>query len=204
LLSKAKILRSGELLQFGMPSFEKRLPVVNGAISSRPSAEEVERVAYEKGFAAGERAGMEMGEQRVTVLLERIERIIAEMESFSEMMQKEIEPQVIELSREIAERIVMEELSLRPEVMVNIVKEAMRKLERTGPLTIKLNPAVHDLFMKLRPGLLEVHPDIIFDIDPSLTQTGQVVIGASEEVVTDIESQVRNIMDDIGGSSGNR
>jgi len=187
-----------------MPSFEKRLPLVNGAISSRPSAEEVERVAYEKGFAAGERAGMEMGEQKVTVLLERIERIIAEMETYSEIMQKEIEPQVIEFSREIAERIVMEELSLRPEVMVNIVKEAMRKLERTGPLTIKLNPAVHDLFMKLRPGLLEVHPDIIFDIDPSLTQTGQVVIGASEEVVTDIESQVRNIMDDIGGSSGNR
>ena len=204
MLSKAKILRSGESLQFGMPSFEKRLPLVNGAISSRPSAEEVERVAYEKGFAAGERAGMEMGEQKVTVLLERIERIIAEMESFSEMMQKEIEPQVIELSREIAERIVMEELSLRPEVMVNIVKEAMRKLERTGPITIKLNPAVHDLFMKLRPGLLEVHPDIIFDIDPSLTKTGQVVIGATEEVVTDIESQVRNIMDDIGGGIGDR
>ena len=204
MLSKAKILRSGESLQFGMPSFEKRLPLVNGAISSRPSAEEVERVAYEKGFAAGERAGMEMGEQKVTVLLERIERIIAEMETYSEIMQKEIEPQVIEFSREIAERIVMEELSLRPEVMVNIVKEAMRKLERTGPITIKLNPAVHDLFMKLRPGLLEVHPDIIFDIDPSLTKTGQVVIGATEEVVTDIESQVRNIMDDIGGGSGDR
>ena len=202
MLSKARIYRSSESLQFGMPSLERRPPLTNGAVSSRPSAEEIERIAYEKGFATGERAGMEMGEQKVTVLLTRIERIIAEVESFSETVQKELEPQVLELSREIAERIVMEELSLKPEVMVNIVKEAMRKLERTGPITIKLNPSVHDLFMKLKPGLLEVHPDIIFDIDPSLTQTGQVVIGATEEVVTDIESQVRNIMEDIGGGSG--
>jgi hypothetical protein len=88
--------------------------------------------------------------------------------------------------------------------MVNIVKEAMRKLERTGPITIKLNPAVHDLFMRLKPQLLEVHPDIIFDVDPSLTPHGQVVVGATEEVVTDIASQVRNIMEDIGADIGDR
>jgi flagellar biosynthesis/type III secretory pathway protein FliH len=147
---------------------------------------------------------MEMGEQRATVLLARIESIVREMESFRERMQKDLEPQVLELSREIAERIVMEELSVRPEVMVNIVKEAMRKLERTGPITIKLNPAVHDLFMRLKPQLLEVHPDIIFDVDPSLTPHGQVVVGATEEVVTDIASQVRNIMEDIGADIGDR
>jgi len=152
-----------------------------------------------KGLPREKGLAWRWGSRSDSTLLTRIERIIAEVETFSETgARRSWSLRCLELSREIAERIVMEELSLKPEVMVNIVKEAMRKLERTGPITIKLNPAVHDLFMKLKPGLLEVHPDIIFDIDPSLTQTGQVVIGATEEVVTDIESQVRNLMEDIG------
>ncbi|NTU42891.1 MAG: hypothetical protein HGA78_07520, partial [Nitrospirales bacterium] len=42
----------------------------------------------------------------------------------------------------------------------------------------------------------------IFDIDPALPPEGQVVIGTAEEIVTDIESQVKNIMEDIGRASG--
>ncbi len=186
-----------------MPKLESKAHRIDrGATSSRQSVEEMERDAYEKGFAAGEKAGLEMGAQKAELLLSRIERMIREIEDFKVQILSEVEPQLLELSCDIAHKIVIQELSTRPELIVGMVKEAMRKLERTGPITIKMNPAVHELFKRLKPQLLEIHPDVIFDIDPSLVPNAQIVIGASEEIVTDIESQLGNIMEDMGGSSG--
>ena len=202
-MSNTKIIKKSSSVLFGMPSLEKKaLQTDKPMMPSRPSIEEIERDAYEKGFAAGEKAGLEMGAQKAELLLAKIERMIREIEEYREGIMKEIEPQLIGLSSEIAKKVVLEELSIKPELMVGIVRDAMRRLERTGPITIKLNPAVSELFRRLKPQLLEVHPDIIFDIDPSLQPNGQVVIGASEEIVTDIDSQLGNIMEDLGGISG--
>lgn len=186
-----------------MPRLEgKAQKSERGMTSSRQSIEEIERDAYEKGFAAGERAGLEMGAQKAELLLSRIERMIREIEEFKVQILSEIEPQILELSCSVARKIVIEELNSRPELIVGMVREGMRKLERTGPITIKMNPAVYELFKRLKPQLLEVHPDVIFDIDPSLMPNSQIVIGASEEIITDVESQLGNIMEDLGGSSG--
>ncbi|MBI5849225.1 MAG: hypothetical protein HZB31_14980 [Nitrospirae bacterium] len=202
-MSNARIFKGRDSVLFGMPSLERKtLRTEKGMTSSRQSIDEMERDAYEKGFAAGEKAGLEMGSQKAEVLLSRIERMVREIEQYRSRIIEEIEPQLVELSSEMAIKVIREELSIKPEIMVTIVKEAMRKLERTGPITIKMNPAVHELFKRLKPQLLEVHPDIIFDLDPSVVADGQVVIGASEEIVTDIDSQLGNIMEDMGGGSG--
>lgn len=202
-MSNAKIFKGRESVLFGMPSLERKTQKTEkGMTSSRQSIDEMEREAYEKGFASGEKAGLEMGAHKAEVLLSRIERMIREIEEYRIRIIEEIEPQLLELSSEMAKKVILEELSIKPEVMVTIVKEAMRKLERTGPVTIKMNPAVHELFKRLKPQLLEIHPDIIFDIDPSSVPDGQIVIGDSEEIVTDIDSQLSNIMEDMGGSSG--
>lgn len=186
-----------------MPKLEgKAHKTDRGITSSRQSLDEMERDAYEKGFAAGEKAGLEMGAQKAELLLSRIERMIREIEDYRTRIVEEIEPQLMELTSEIAKKVILEELSIKPEMMANIVKEAMRKLERIGPITIKMNPAAYELFKRLKPQLLEIHSDVVFDIDPSLLPNAQVVIGASEEIVTDIDSQLSNILEDIGGSSG--
>jgi len=202
-LSNAKILKGRDSVLYGMPKLESKAHRIDrGVTSSRQSAEEMERDAYEKGFAAGEKAGLEMGAQKAELLLSRIERMIREIEEFKVQILSEVEPQLLELSCDIARKIVIEELNTKPELIVGMVKEAMRKLERTGPITIKMNPAVQELFKRLKPQLLEIHPDVIFDIDPSLVPNAQIVIGASEEIVTDLDSQLGNIMEDMGGSSG--
>lgn len=200
-MSNARVLKGRDSVLYGMPSLERKTQRTDrGMTSSRQSIDEMERDAYEKGFAAGEKAGLEMGAQKAEVLLLRIERMIREIEEYRIRIIKELEPQLLELSSEIAKKIILEELSIKPEVMITVVKEAMRKLERIGPITIKMSPAAHELFKQLRPQLLEIHPDIIFDIDPALMPDGQVVIGASEEIVTDIDSQLSNVMEDLGGN----
>ncbi len=204
---KGRVIKGegGDTVLYGMPSLEKTNTSKKGGTQfSEQKVEAIEREAYEKGFASGEKAGFAMGEQKAALLLDRLETIIRAMNALKSSVIKELEPQVFDLAITIARRIVIEELTIKPDVIVRIVKEAMRKLERTGPITIKINPALYDLFVKMKPELIDLHPEIVFDVDPSASTTGPLVIGPMEEVVTDIEAQMTNIIEDIGGNIGTR
>jgi flagellar assembly protein FliH len=176
-----------------MPSFEKVRSAAPDERSPAQRAEEIEREAYEKGFEEGEKAGFAMGEQKSRVILEKLEKVVKELALFREGLVGNLEPQIVQLAVAIAKRILLREVSLSPETIVEITKEALTRLERTGQITIKIHPSLFDLFMKHRPSLLTVHPDIVFDVDPSVSAHGTVVVGTSEEVVTALDEQLSNL-----------
>ncbi len=200
MLPKGRIIKRSDNKLFPMPSFPSREHAAHGRgrtsqprLSQEQETAEIEREAYEAGFATGERAGREMGERKAAVLLSRFEQLLAAFEGLNEQIIKEVEPKAIRLSVAIARKIIGEELALRPEVIANIVKEALKKLDRTGTVRIRISPAMEELFVRLRPELLEAHPDIIFEVDPTVSSTGTVVTSAHEEVPTDIDEQLRQI-----------
>lgn len=197
-LYKASIIKRGPSVLYGMPSFEAAGSRRRLNLSPRQVAEEIEKEAYDKGFGSGEQAGLRMGQQKAGILMDKLEAVLGELTYIKDNMVKEMAPQVLKLAIELARRIILEEISLNPELVVGMVKEAMRKLERTGPITIKINPTLHDLFRKHKPELMEVHPEVVFDVDPSVSKTGAVVIGSVDEVVTDIDEQLKNLAEDIG------
>jgi len=160
-------------------------------------AEDVQRKAYEEGFAAGERAGFSEGEQKSSVLLNRIENIINDLTMYKESFVEEVEEQVVDLAVAIARKIVIEEITTKPEIIVYLVKEALKRLQRIGNIRIKINPSLHDLFIKMKSELIEIHEDITFDVDSSVPVTGPFVISEIEEVVTDIDSMINNIVEDM-------
>lgn len=208
MLSRARVIKEGDSALFKMPFFDehpaygKREKDRSGFSEQRIT--EIEREAYESGFMAGERAGMEMGEQKAAILLDGLETIISGMKSLKEQFIGDLEPQLADLAIAIARKIVMEELSVRPELIAGIVKEAMKKIDRTGKVTIRINPGLHGLFLKLKPELTELHPDIVFEVDPSVAVTGPLVIGEKEEVVTDIDVQLSNIRENLEAGGGSR
>ena len=156
----------------------------------------LERESYEQGYVSGEKAGYEMGEQKARTLIDRLETLIKELRALRGTIIKEVEPQCIELAMGIAKKIVMKELTLNPKDIVNMTKEALMKLERTGQITIKINPALYELFQKHKPELTSIYPDIAFDVDPSVSRFGSVVMGPVEDVVTDLDEQLKNLIKD--------
>ncbi len=200
-MHKGRIIKRGENLVFSMPSFPSRENPADGKgvksharVSQEQVTAEIEREAYEAGFAAGERAGREMGERKAAVLLSRFEQLVAAFEEINGQIFKEVEPKAVRLSVAIARKIIGEELVLRPEVIANIVKAALKKLGRTGTVRIRISPAMEEVFLRLRPELLKTRPDIIFEIDPSVSPTGTVVTSEQEEIPTDIDGQLRHIL----------
>ena len=174
------------------------MPALEGDSSIGRSADRIEREAYEKGYASGEKAGFEMGERKARVLIDKLEALLGDVASLGARIAKEAEPQCVELSVAIARKILARELTARPEEIVAMAKEGILKLERTGRVTVKVNPLIFDFVAKHRPDLAAIHPDIVFEADPSVPGHGTVVIGATEEVVTDLDEQVRNLIKDMG------
>jgi hypothetical protein len=103
----------------------------------------------------------------------------------------------VDLAITIARKIINEEIQTRPEVIVSMVKEALRRLQRSGTISIKINPVLHDMFMEKKAELLEVHGDITFDVNSSIAVAGPLVVSQIEEVVTDIESLLDNVIDEL-------
>lgn len=190
MLYKRAAIKGQEHAKFSMPSLKESYAVGR-------TADHVEREAYERGYASGEKAGFEMGEQKAKVLLDRLELLLKDLVTLKARIVKETEQQCITLAVSVAKKILVRELSVRPEEIVVMAKDALLKLERNGQITIKVNPALYDLFMKHKPELLRVHPDIMFDADPSVPRHGTVVMGPVEDVVTDVDEQIKNLIKDV-------
>jgi flagellar assembly protein FliH len=195
LLPKRRIIQNEGLTRFDMP-------VLTAEYSVGRTADHIEREAYEKGYAAGEQSGFEMGEQKAQVLLDKVEALISELTMLRQKILKEIEPQCVELAVGIARKIIINELTTRPEEIVKMTQEALLKLERTGQITIKVNPSLFDFFSRHKPDLLTIHPDIVFDADPSVSRFGTIVIGPVEDVVTDVDEQIKNLIKDMADRHG--
>jgi len=202
-----------QLFSFGnMPLFKEEAAAEGEAIDDKVTEEpeqevdekkikEIESKAYEEGFTSGEKAGFVKGEERAQVLLDALESLIREMKTIKEQTIKKLEPQVLELAIAIAKRIVIDELTIQPDIIVKIVKESLKKLEKTGKITIKINDFYYDLFIKKKPELVEIYSNIVFEVEPSFPLTRVLVTGALEEIVVDIEEMVKNIAEQIKGSS---
>jgi flagellar assembly protein FliH len=195
LLYKPKTIPAGDLARYDMPTLK-------GDFAVGRTADHVERGAYEKGFAAGETAGFEMGQQKAQVLTDKAEALINELTKLRQTMARDAEAQCVELAVSIARKIIMKELVVKPDEIVKMAKEALLKLERTGQITIKVNPALYDFFTRYKPDLLKIHPDIVIDADPSVSQFGSVVMGPVEDVVTDVDEQIKNLIKDMVSRHG--
>ncbi len=181
---------------FSMPSLEdeRRCPDEK---TLKERAEEIQLQAYEEGFTSGEKAGFAEGEQKAAVLISSLHELLETIARFKEDLVDNLESQTVDLAITIARKIINEEIQTRPEVIVSMVKEALRRLQRSGTISIKINPVLHDMFMEKKAELLELHGDITFDVNSSIAVAGPLVVSHIEEVVTDIESLLDNIINEL-------
>ena len=201
---KNKVIKDCQADSYSMPYLDG-LPMAGKGISrhSKYNPEAIERDAFEKGYASGEKAGLEMGEQKAAVLLDRLEKILREMKTIKENILSEIEPQVILLSVAMAQKILKEEISVRPEIVEKMVKEAINKISKVSRITIRVNRPLYDLLVKKKEEFREIYPELIFELDPEVPEGGAVVRNHSQEIHTNLDFQLSNIIEDLRAYLGN-
>ncbi|MBI5575068.1 MAG: hypothetical protein HY896_01750 [Deltaproteobacteria bacterium] len=202
---KGKLVKDAKVAKYVLPSFEGAAEPARGgrpegrggSHSAQRSPRDAVREAQLKGFDEGRKAGLESVESEAARLLDGLKSAVESVHALRAQIAKEAESQVVELAVAIARRVLIEEIAVNPDLIASIVKEAIRKIERTGPVTVKVHPDLYNMISGMRDGLAESPAEIVIDVDPSVPPAGPVVTGTTEEVLTDIDEQLRVIIDEI-------
>ena len=162
--------------------------------------QDAEQQAYCRGFSDGERKGYEMGEQaglesamqKLDSLLTGGRKLLSELGDLHRQACRDVEADLVQLSLAVARKIVGSEVSLGPEAVTRIIRQALGRVEHAGRITIKLNPADLELLMDIKPQLLSGLPEagrVAFEADEGIVRGGCLIETDGGEIDARIERQ---------------
>ncbi len=124
------------------PDLAAAVPVTTDTLLAehRERLAAIEREAFTKGYAQGERAGLEAGGKRAEAMLRRIGQTIEELGGLRQTLIHETEREMVQLALTLARRVVHREVTLDPELAAALAHVALERLGTTTPATIRLNP----------------------------------------------------------------
>jgi len=103
----------------------------------------LERDAFAKGYAQGERAGVEAGNRRGDAMLRRLGETLDELASLRETLLRQSERQLVQLALALAKRIVRREIAADDELFTALTRVALDRLGDARQATIRLHPEDH-------------------------------------------------------------
>jgi flagellar assembly protein FliH len=110
----------------------------------------VEREAREQGLAEGMRAA----EESYRAKIGRVDSLSGALQDEREGFFDRVEPELVRLAVSIAEKILDQELELRPELVVDMVRSAMKRLRDRERLRVSVNPRDFEQVRSARDDLI--------------------------------------------------
>jgi flagellar assembly protein FliH len=110
----------------------------------------VERDAFAKGFAQGEKAGAEAAGKRGEVMLRRLTETLDELTTLRAQMIHQTEHQMVQLALAVARRVVQREISLDRDLLVAMARVALDRLGESAQVTVRLSPEDFEVIITAR------------------------------------------------------
>jgi len=156
----------------------------------------IEQEAYEKGFAQGEKDGIELGEKKTVKYIENIEHLFNEMTNLRHDILKKHEREIIDLIFAVAEKIVHHEVKSDETVIKNAMLNALDLAVEKSKIIFNVNPDDYDYVEKLRPELFKQNKElksIVVTSNPAVTRGGCFLETPYGNIDSTIESKLENI-----------
>jgi flagellar assembly protein FliH len=160
----------------------------------------IEKDAFDKGYADGMKAGSEA----VRNTAQRLDSVITELEHFRDKKTDELMPDIIDLSLEIAKKIIFVNISKDRENIIAIAREALAKLGGTEEkILIRVNPDDYETMLTNLDSLRGETRLMDITIEPAanITPGGCFIETPSGEVDARLEEMIGEIGDAIATAS---
>jgi len=157
---------------------------------------QLEKNAYEMGFREGQKSISENGEKAAASMLEQFSKSLEELKSLRRGIFATSEREVIRLALEIARKVVKREVTIDEEIILTLVRVALKRVSDQTLFTVRLNPK--DFSIVKRHQSLGNAGDILKDgirlaEDPLISRGGCVIETESGLVDARVEEQFREI-----------
>lgn len=114
------------------------------AAEQQAHLEALERDAFAKGFAQGERAGAEAAGKRGEAMLRRLTQTLDELATLRAQMIHQTERQMVQLALAVARRVVRREVSLDQDLLIAMARVALERLGESAQVTVRLHPEEYE------------------------------------------------------------
>lgn len=111
-------------------------------------AEEIERDAYEQGYAQGLKDGTEFGRKGMLVTQEQMETLLETLETLPAQVLQDYRNWLVASSVAIAKHVIQKELRTRPQVFMTLVQELLAEVESSQSVALTLHPKDLDMLTR--------------------------------------------------------
>lgn len=154
----------------------------------------LEKAAYESGFLQGEKAGMEIAEQKIEAVMRRYSESILELGKLRPSLYSQVEREVVKLAVEVAKKIVHREIQVDKDIIQTLVRVALSHVAEKSAVTIHLNPMDHNHLLALRDELSQAEGrDIALLADKSIERGGCLIQTECGDIDARIEEKFREV-----------
>ena len=140
----------------------------------------LEREAYEKGFAQGQKDGLALEERQIQEKGKQLDAFFGEFNGLSAQIYTEAEKDLLKLSLLIAKKIIGQEIKTNPQIIGQTIRSAMKFLVDKHHIRILINPEDMEEVRRILPeiarlargGKFQVVEDHAVDRGGCLLETG--------------------------------
>ena len=101
----------------------------------------LEKEAYEKGFAQGERAGKELGEKRFDSVIKSFTEATEDLHKLRKRVYQESEEQLLELVLAVARKVVQKEVETDKHILLDLLRSALHYVTDRERIKLRLHPS---------------------------------------------------------------
>lgn len=180
----------------GSDNQQKGIAGENSVKDAQGKAAQLEQEAYEKGFAQGERDGLELGEKKAAKFVEKIESLFMESIPLKDEIIKQYEKEILDLIFAVAGKIVHHQIEFDESTVKDTILSAMKLSVQKSKIVIRVNPEDYDIVEKLRPDIFTKFNEvksIIVSSDQSISRGGCFLETPGGDVDARVEAQLEKI-----------
>ncbi|MDO8465995.1 MAG: flagellar assembly protein FliH [Gallionella sp.] len=180
-----------ELASFDSHNSDKRL-------SSVAELENIRQQAYDEGYAQGHDAGYAAGIQQARTEAAEIHALLQNLQNALNQVDEQLAQSLLDLSLEIARKMVGESLQVKPEVILKIVSDAISNLPHFNQNAhLILHPDDAELVRK-QMGEQLLHTGWKILTDTQIKRGGCRVETSHSQVDATLEARWKRIVESIG------
>jgi flagellar assembly protein FliH len=148
------------------------------------------------GYKKGYKEGVEFQKKEVLPALDAIATMIKTIPVIRKDIVEKTEEQIVKLAIAIAEKILNQEVATKKDVVLGVLKNALKNISETDGMKVRLNPHDFRYMMEVKKDFLQSIDgvrNVIFEEDSAIKRGGAIVETMFGEVDARLENQLKEI-----------
>ncbi|RLB94790.1 MAG: hypothetical protein DRH26_00190 [Deltaproteobacteria bacterium] len=161
-----------------------------------------EKNACDRGFSEGLREGIDREKRELSLVAESVGKLIRELKKQKKELLEGSEKEIIDLAFLIAGKVIHKEVSTDREVILSVLRDAMKNMKEREGVRVRLNPGDYSHIIELKPDFLDSYKDILIEKDEEIGQGGVMIETYSGVVDARLDQQLNKIMESLYDEHG--